>query len=170
MGDSMLVKNAAVNSTNSSALALPEAKSIRKQQGFSLIEILVVLVIMGLLISIIAPNVLGRADEARVQKVFADFSAIETALRMYRLDNYVYPSSEQGLQALVDRPTLEPVPTNWKQDGYLEALPVDPWGNPYRYLSPGQNGQYDVFTFGADGTRGGEGQNADYGNWQNQEQ
>jgi general secretion pathway protein G len=157
MGDSMLVKTAAVNSTNSSAPALPEAKAISKQQGFSLIEILVVLVIMGLLISIIAPNVLGRADEARVQKVFADFSAIETALRMYRLDNYAYPSRE-------------PVPANWKQDGYLEALPVDPWGNPYRYLSPGQNGQYDIFTFGADGTRGGEGQNADYGNWQNQEQ
>ena len=110
MGDSMLVKTAAVNSKNSSALPLPEAKSMRKQQGFSLIEILVVLVIMGLLISIIAPNVLGRADEARVQKVFADFSAIETALRMYRLDNYAYPSSEQGLQALVDQPTLEPVP------------------------------------------------------------
>jgi len=139
------------------------------QHGFSLIEILVVLVIMGLLISIIAPNVLGRADEARVQKVFADFSAVETALRMYRLDNYGYPSSEQGLNALVERPTLAPVPANWKSDGYLESLPVDPWGNPYLYLSPGQNGDYDIFTYGADGTRGGEGQNADYGNWQDAE-
>lgn len=139
------------------------------QRGFSLIEILVVLVIMGLLISIIAPNVLGRADEARVQKVFADFSAIETALRMYRLDNYAYPSSEQGLNALVERPTLAPVPANWKSDGYLESLPVDPWGNAYLYLSPGQNGDYDIFTYGADGTRGGEGQNADYGNWQDAE-
>jgi general secretion pathway protein G len=141
-----------------------------KQRGFSLIEILVVLVIMGLLISIIAPNVMGRADEARVQKVFADFSAIETALRMYRLDNYDYPSSEQGLSALVERPSLEPVPRNWKSDGYLESLPVDPWGNPYLYLSPGQNGPYDIFTYGADGARGGSGQNSDYGNWQSAEQ
>lgn len=141
-----------------------------KQRGFSLIEILVVLVIMGLLISIIAPNVMGRADEARIQKVFADFSAIETALRMYRLDNYDYPSSEQGLSALVERPSLEPVPRNWKSDGYLESLPVDPWGNPYLYLSPGQNGPYDIFTYGADGARGGSGQNSDYGNWQSAEQ
>ncbi|MEX0740240.1 MAG: type II secretion system major pseudopilin GspG [Pseudohongiella sp.] len=144
-------------------------KSIAGQRGFSLIEILVVLVIMGLLISIIAPNVLGRADEARVQKVFADFSAIETALRMYRLDNYAYPSSEQGLSALVEQPTLAPVPANWKSDGYLESLPVDPWGSPYLYLNPGQNGPYDIFTYGADGTRGGDGQNADYGNWQDAE-
>jgi general secretion pathway protein G len=140
--------------------------SKRHKAGFSLIEILVVLMILGLLISIIAPNVLGRADEARVQKVFADFSAIQTALRMYRLDNYDYPSSEQGLQALVERPALAPVPRNWKNDGYLESLPVDPWGNAYLYLSPGQNGAYDIFTFGADGVRGGEGQNADLGNWQ----
>jgi general secretion pathway protein G len=137
-----------------------------RQAGFSLIEILVVLVILGLLISIVAPNVLGRADEARVQKVFADFSAIQTALRMYRLDNYDYPSSEQGLQALVERPSLAPVPRNWKNDGYLESLPVDPWGNSYLYLSPGQNGAYDIFTLGADGVRGGDGQNADLGNWQ----
>lgn len=135
-------------------------------KGFSLIEILVVLVIMGLLVSIIAPNVLGRADEARVQKVFADFSAIETALRLYRLDNYAFPSSEQGLGALIDRPTLAPVPANWRSGGYLESLPIDPWGNPYLYLSPGQQGDYDIFSYGADGVRGGEGQNADYGNWQ----
>jgi general secretion pathway protein G len=146
-----------------------EDKGMNKQQGFSLIEILVVLVIMGLLVSIIAPNVLGRADEARVQKVFADFSAIETALRMYRLDNYGLPSSEQGLRALVERPTLAPVPANWKADGYLESLPIDPWGNPYLYLSPGTQGDYDIFTYGADGARGGEGQNADLGNWQSNE-
>ncbi|MDO9478565.1 MAG: type II secretion system major pseudopilin GspG [Pseudohongiella sp.] len=137
-----------------------------KNRGFSLIEILVVLVIMGLLVSIIAPNVLGRADEARVQKVFADFSAIETALRLYRLDNYAYPSSEQGLRALQERPTLAPVPANWRQSGYLESLPIDPWGNPYLYLSPGQQGDYDIFSYGADGVRGGDGQNADLGNWQ----
>lgn len=141
-------------------------KNRNAQRGFSLIEILVVLVIMGLLISIIAPNVLGRADEARVQKVFADFSAIETGLRMYRLDNFSYPSSEQGLRALTERPTLAPVPANWRSEGYLESLPIDPWGNPYLYLSPGMNGAYDIFSYGADGVRGGEGQNTDYGNWQ----
>lgn len=138
----------------------------KHSKGFSLIEILVVLVIMGLLVSIIAPNVLGRADEARVQKVFADFSAIETALRLYRLDNYAFPSSEQGLGALIDRPTLAPVPANWRSGGYLESLPIDPWGNAYLFLSPGQQGDYDIFSYGADGVRGGEGQNADYGNWQ----
>jgi general secretion pathway protein G len=143
-----------------------QKKLMSQQRGFSLIEVLVVLVILGLLVSIIAPNVLGRADEARVQKVFADFSAIETALRMYRLDNYDYPSTEQGLRALVERPTLEPQPRNWKSGGYLESLPVDPWGNLYLYLSPGQNGVYDIFSYGADGVRGGEGQNQDYGNWQ----
>jgi general secretion pathway protein G len=143
-----------------------QKKQMSRQRGFSLIEVLVVLVILGLLVSIIAPNVLGRADEARVQKVFADFSAIETALRMYRLDNYDYPSTEQGLRALVERPTLEPLPRNWKSGGYLESLPVDPWGNPYLYLSPGQNSVYDIFSYGADGVRGGEGQNQDYGNWQ----
>lgn len=143
-----------------------QKKMMSQQRGFSLIEVLVVLVILGLLVSIIAPNVLGRADEARVQKVFADFSAIETALRMYRLDNYDYPSTEQGLRALVERPTLEPLPRSWKSGGYLESLPLDPWGNPYLYLSPGQNGVYDIFSYGADGVRGGEGQNQDYGNWQ----
>ncbi|TFH71690.1 type II secretion system protein GspG [Gammaproteobacteria bacterium LSUCC0112] len=142
----------------------------KQTKGFSLIEILVVLVIMGLLVSIIAPNVLGRADEARVQKVFADFSAIETALRLYRLDNYAYPSSEQGLSALQERPTLAPVPANWRTGGYLEDLPIDPWGNPYLYLSPGQQGDYDIFSYGADGVRGGEGQNTDYGNWQDNAQ
>lgn len=139
---------------------------MNKHKGFSLVEILVVLVIMGLLVSIIAPNVMGRADDARVQKVFADFSAIETALRMYRLDNYNLPSSEQGLRALVERPTLAPVPANWKAGGYLPSLPVDPWGNAYLYLSPGSQGEVDIFTYGADGVRGGEGQNADLGNWQ----
>lgn len=146
-----------------------QMKQHRRSAGFSLIEIMVVLVIMGLLISILAPNVLGRADEARVQKVFADFSAIETALRMYRLDNYDYPSSEQGLGALVEKPSMAPVPANWKADGYLESLPVDPWGRPYLYLSPGQQGAVDIFTYGADGVRGGDGQNSDYGNWQQQE-
>lgn len=137
-----------------------------RQRGFTLIEILVVLVIIGLLIGIVAPNVLGSADEARVQKVYADFNAIETALKIYRLDNFAYPSAEQGLRALVQRPTLEPLPRQWKSEGYLDALPLDPWGSPYLYLSPGQHGSFDIYTLGADSTAGGEGQNADLGNWQ----
>lgn len=135
------------------------------QRGFSLIEVLVVLVILGLLISIVAPNVMGRADEARIQKVRADFSAIETALKLYRLDNYAYPTSEQSLQALVSKPQLDPVPRQWKVDGYLEELPIDPWGRPYLFLSPGQHGAFDLYTLGADGVAGGDGQNGDLGNW-----
>lgn len=142
-----------------------------RQTGFSLVEILVVLVIIGLLVSIVAPNVLQRADEARIQKVQADFKSIETALKLYRLDNYTYPSSEQGLQALVEKPSLEPVPRNWKQGGYLEQLPLDPWGRTYLYLSPAEfgTGDYDLYTLGADGITGGEDQNADIGNWQQRE-
>lgn len=145
--------------------------TFRGQRGFSLVEILVVLVIIGLLVSIVAPNVLQRADEARVQKVQADFKAIETALKLYRLDNYNYPSSEQGIQALVEKPTLEPAPRNWKQGGYLEQLPLDPWGRQYLYLSPAEfgAGDYDLYTLGADGITGGEEQNADIGNWQSRE-
>ncbi len=137
----------------------------RRHRGFSLIEILVVLVILGLLVSIVAPNVLGRADEARVQKAEADFKSIATALKIYRLDNYIYPSSEQGLGALVEQPALPPEPRNWKQEGYLDELPLDPWGRPYLYLSPGEHGAFDLFSYGADGVSGGEGQNQDLGNW-----
>lgn len=133
--------------------------------GFSLVEILVVLVIMGLLISVVAPTVLNRADEARVQKVQADFKAIETALKIYRLDNYVYPTTEQGLEALVEPSSLEPEPRNFKKGGYLAEIPQDPWGRPYLYLSPGENGEVDLYSLGADGLSGGEDQNADIGNW-----
>ena len=135
------------------------------QRGFSLVEILVVLVIMGLLISIVAPTVLNRADEARVQKAYADFKAIETALKIYRLDNYVYPTTEQGLEALVEASSLDPEPRNFKAGGYLQQLPLDPWGRPYLYLSPGERGEIDIYTLGADGVAGGEDQNADVGNW-----
>jgi general secretion pathway protein G len=137
--------------------------------GFSLVEILVVLVIMGLLISVVAPTVLNRADEARVQKVQADFKAIETALKIYRLDNYVYPTTEQGLEALVEPSTLDPEPRNFKEGGYLAEVPVDPWGRPYLYLSPGEHGEVDIYSLGADGLSGGEGQNADIGNWRDKE-
>lgn len=137
--------------------------------GFSLVEILVVLVIMGLLISVVAPTVLNRADEARVQKVQADFKAIETALKIYRLDNYVYPTTEQGLEALVEPSTLDPEPRNFKEGGYLAEVPLDPWGRPYLYLSPGERGEVDIYSLGADGLSGGEGQNADIGNWRDRE-
>lgn len=135
------------------------------QSGFSLVEILVVLVIMGLLISIVAPTVLNRADDARIQKAQADFKAIETALKIYRLDNYVYPTTEQGLEALVSASSIDPTPRNFKDGGYLAELPLDPWGRPYLYLSPGENAEIDIYTLGADGLSGGDDQNADIGNW-----
>tara|TARA_X000001036_G_scaffold224071_1_gene209672 strand:- start:93 stop:533 length:441 start_codon:yes stop_codon:yes gene_type:complete len=137
-----------------------------KQGGFSLIEILVVLVIMGLLISVVAPMVLNRADEARIQKVYADFKSIETALKIYRLDNYNYPTTEQGLQALIKPSSLSPQPRNFKEGGYLAEVPMDPWGRPYLYLSPGENSQVDIYTLGADGISGGDDQNTDLGNWE----
>ena len=143
-------------------------RAAAKNAGFSLVEILVVLVIMGLLISVVAPTVLNRADEARSQKAQADFKAIETALKIYRLDNYVYPTTEQGLDALIAPSTLDPEPRNFKQGGYLEDLPVDPWGRPYLYLHPGEQGEVDIYSLGADGLSGGEGQNADIGNWKNE--
>lgn len=145
------------------------AQAAGMQRGFSLVEILVVLVIMGLLISIVAPTVLNRADEARVQKVYADFKAIETALKIYRLDNYVYPTTEQGLEALVEASSLDPEPRNFKTGGYLQQVPLDPWGRPYLYLSPGENAEIDIYSLGADGVAGGEEQNADIGNWPEQE-
>ena len=138
---------------------------MKQQRGFSLVEILVVLVILGLLVSVVAPTVLNRADEARVQKVYADFANIETALKLYRLDNFVYPSTEQGLEALVEPSGLDPIPRNFKQGGYLERMPMDPWGRPYLYLSPGENGEFDLYSLGADGLSGGEDQNTDLGNW-----
>ena len=138
---------------------------MKKQDGFSLVEILVVLVILGLLVSLVAPIVLNRADEARVQKVYADFASIGTALKLYRLDNFVYPGTDQGLAALVTPSTLPPEPRNFKRGGYLERLPVDPWGRPYLYLSPGEHGEFDIYSLGADGIAGGENQNRDLGNW-----
>ena len=138
---------------------------MKRNAGFSLVEILVVLVIMGLLISVVAPTVLNRADEARVAKALADFKSIETALKIYRLDNYVYPTTEQGLEALVEPSTLAPEPRNFKKGGYLEEVPLDPWGRPYLYVSPGEHGEVDIYSLGADGLTGGEEQSLDLGNW-----
>ena len=136
------------------------------QSGFSLIEIMVVVIIIGLLASIIGPAVLDRADEARLKKVQADFKSIQTALKLYRIDNFIYPSTEQGLEALVTKPSLAPVPRNWKNGGYVEQLQQDPWGRPYLYMSPGEGKEYDIYTLGADGVSGGEGQAADISVWQ----
>lgn len=132
--------------------------------GFTLIELMVVLVIIGVLAALIVPNVLDRADDARVTAARTDVNNLMQALKLYRLDNQRYPTGEQGLQALIARPAAAPVPPNWKP--YLEKLPNDPWGRPYQYLNPGVKGEIDVMSFGADGQAGGEGKNADIGSWQ----
>lgn len=136
----------------------------RFQRGFTLIELMVVLLIIGVLAALIVPNVLDRADDAKVTAAKTDVSNLMQALKLYRLDNGRYPSSEQGLPALVTKPTTEPVPPNWKKN--LDQLPNDPWGKPYVYLNPGVKGEIDVMSFGADGQSGGEGKNADIGSWQ----
>jgi general secretion pathway protein G len=133
--------------------------------GFTLVEILVVIVILGILAALVVPRVLERPDEARVIAAKNDIAAILQALKLYRLDNGRYPTGEQGLAALVTRPTSVPLPPNWKPSGYLDRLPKDPWGNPYQYLSPGLRGEIDVFSFGADGAPGGTGVDADVGSW-----
>ena len=134
------------------------------QRGFTLIELMVVLVIIGVLAALIVPNVIGAADEARVTAARTDVTNIMGALKRYRLDNQRYPTAEQGLSALINRPSSGPQPMNWKP--YLEKLPNDPWGNSYQYLNPGVRGEVDVMSFGADGQSGGEGNNADIGSWQ----
>ncbi|WP_038207485.1 type II secretion system major pseudopilin GspG [Xenophilus azovorans] len=134
------------------------------QRGFTLIELMVVLVIIGVLAALIVPNVIGRADDARVTAARTDVHNLMNALKMYRLDNQRYPTAEQGLQALVARPTANPVPPNWKP--YVDKLPNDPWGRPYQYMNPGVQGEIDVLSLGADGQPGGEGNDADIGSWQ----
>lgn len=133
-------------------------------RGFTLIELMVVLVILGLLAAVIVPNVLDRADDARVTAARTDVSNLVQALKLYKLDNQRYPSAEQGLQALLTKPSTGPAATNWKP--YLDKLPNDPWGRPYQYLNPGIKGEIDVLSFGADGQAGGEGKDADIGSWQ----
>src|SRR6266700_1846792 len=134
-------------------------------RGFTRGEVFVVIDIIGILAALVEPRVLERPDEARVLAAKNDIAAINQALKLYRLDNGRYPSNEQGLAALVARPSQSPVPPNWKPNGYLERLPKDPWGNPYQYLSPGLRGEIDVFSFGADGAPGGAGIDADVGSW-----
>ena len=136
----------------------------RKQRGFTLIELMVVLAIIGILAALVVPSVLGRADDARVTAARTDVGNLAQALKLYKLDNQRFPTAEQGLQALVAKPSAEPVPANWKS--YLDKLPGDPWGRPYQYLNPGLKGEVDVMSWGADGQSGGEGVNADIGSWQ----
>lgn len=135
-----------------------------KQKGFTLIELMVVLAIIGVLAALIVPNVLSRADDARITAARTDVGNLMQALKLYKLDNQRFPSGEQGLNALKIKPTTEPIPGNWKP--YLDKLPSDPWGRPYLYLNPGLKGEVDVLSFGADGQAGGEGNNADIGSWQ----
>lgn len=134
-------------------------------RGFTLIEVMVVIVIIGILAALIVPKVMSRPNEARVAAARQDIASIVQALKLYKLDNLRYPTTEQGLQALVRKPTIAPIPPNWKGDGYLERLPKDPWGSPYQYLQPGLHGEVDVISLGADGAIGGEGDDADIGSW-----
>ncbi len=137
-------------------------------KGFTMIELMVVIVILGILAAIVAPKLVGRTDEARITKARVDIANLETALKLYKLDNGVYPSTEQGLQALVETPETGTAPRNWREGGYLEKnrVPKDPWGNEFVYLSPGVNGEFDLSSYGTDGLSGGEGINADINNWE----
>jgi general secretion pathway protein G len=137
----------------------------RRQRGFTLVEIMVVVVIIGILGMLVVPKLLGRTGEARVTAARTDISTLMQALKLYKLDNQRYPTTEQGLQALVQKPTTGPAANGWKEGGYVEKLPKDPWGNNYQYLSPGLHGEIDVFSLGADGQPGGGGEDTDVGSW-----
>lgn len=139
--------------------------SANRNRGFTLLEIMVVVVILGLLVAIVAPNVLENKDIAMVEKAKADISALESALDMYKLDNHTYPTTDQGLIALVEKPSVVPEPKNYRTDGYIKRLPTDPWGNDYQYLYPGEHGKFDLYSLGEDGALGGENGFSDITNW-----
>jgi len=136
-------------------------------RGFTLIEIMVVIAILALLAALVAPKIMGRSDDAKIADAKVQIKNMETALKLYKLDNGVYPSTEQGLAALVEKPTTGQIPKNYKAEGYLESkkVPKDPWGNDFAYLSPGEHGDYDLYSLGADGVKGGDGKNADIESW-----
>jgi general secretion pathway protein G len=135
-------------------------QSLKKISGFTLIEVMVVVVILGILAAVLVPKVMDRPEQARITKAKQDIRSLEAALNLYKLDNYIYPSTDQGLEALVEQPS-SPEPPNWKQGGYLDRLPLDPWKQPYYYLSPGEHGAIDIFSLGPDQQQSDD----DIGNW-----
>ncbi|MEX6502073.1 type II secretion system major pseudopilin GspG [Pseudomonas zhanjiangensis] len=137
----------------------------KRQSGFTLIEIMVVVVILGILAALVVPQIMSRPDQAKLTVAKGDIKAVAAALDMYKLDNHSYPSTQQGLEALVQKPSGNPPAKNWNRDGYLKRLPVDPWGNVYQYLAPGAKGPFDLYSLGADGKPGGSELDADIGNW-----
>jgi len=139
----------------------------RREEGFTLLEIIVVVFILSLLAAIVAPRIIGRTDDARIEATKVQIKNLETALKLFKMDNGFYPDTQQGMEALVEKPTSGTIPKNYKEGGYLEQrkIPLDPWGNPYVYVSPGLNGDYDILSYGADGKEGGEGKNADIKSW-----
>ena len=139
--------------------------SPHRSAGFTLIEIMVVVVILGILAAVVVPRIMDRPDDARIAKAKQDIRVLESALGLYKLDNYNYPSTQQGLEALVQKPSGDPPANNWKAGGYIKSMPKDPWGAVYQYLQPGVKSEIDIFSLGADGKPGGEGVNADIGNW-----
>jgi general secretion pathway protein G len=142
----------------------PLLMPLRQQCGFTLIEIMVVVIILGILAAIVAPNVIGRVDDAQITKAKTEIRNLESSMKFYRLDNFAYPSTEQGIDALANKPA-DPNVKNWKAGGYIPRVPKDPWGNDYLYLNPGTNGEIDIYTLGRDGQPGGDGIDTDIGNW-----
>ncbi len=147
------------------SLAFQRCHSVRGQRGFTFIEIMVVVAILAMLAALVIPRIMGRTGEAKRTTSKVQIRNLEGALQLYKLDNGMYPSTEQGLQALVEKPTVGVIPKRWKAEGYIPKIPVDAWGNPFRYISPSSRGDYEVISFGLDGEAGGEGENADLTNW-----
>ena len=160
----IIIEPTPLTGLNPMTASLPPMKRPRRAAGFTLIELMVVLLILGVLATISVNIYSGRVDDARATAAHVDVRNIMQALKLYQLDNQRFPTAEQGLQALVTRPSVDPVPPNWRP--YLEKLPIDPWGRPYQYLNPGVQDEVDVLSFGADGKSGGEGKDADIGSWQ----
>lgn len=140
-------------------------RMLREERGFTLIEIMVVLIIIGLLAGIVVPRLMGRTEEAKRTKAAVQIKNLQSALDLYKLDSGIYPSTDQGLQALVEKPAVGEIPRRWKEGGYIDKIPKDPWGNNYVYIGPGVHGDYDLYSYGADGEEGGEGKDADIQSW-----